>query len=120
MIDATSDYDRLGVYAVRDLQKRTLSLLIINKHPARALNASVTIDGFRLGQRADVYSYGIPQDEAARTGVGSADVAWATTTLTGPTFTFKPDPYSATVIKLSQARHVAGDPDDGADDCDTN
>lgn len=113
VIEASSDYDRLGVYAVRDLEKRTLSLLVINKHPVRALNASVTIRGFRSGQTAEVYSYGIPQDDAARTGVGSADVAQATSTkLTGATFTFAPDPYSVTVIKLTQARHLPGSPDD--------
>jgi alpha-N-arabinofuranosidase len=109
VIEATSDYNRLGVYAVRDPQKRTLSLLIINKHPVRALNASVTIDGFRIGQTGDVYSYGVAQDEAARNGVGSVDVAQTTATLAGPTtFTFASEPYTATVIKLSQARHVPG------------
>lgn len=117
VIGATSDYDGLGVYAVRDPQKRTLSILVINKHPRDAIKASVAIKGFRIGQSADIYSYGIPQDEAARTAVGSADVAQTTaTTLTGPTFTFVPAPYSATVIKLSQARHAPGDRDD--DDCD--
>jgi len=123
VIDATSDYDGLGVYAVRDLRKRTLSLLIINKHPAQAVNASVTIDGFRIGQTADVFSYGIPQDEAARTAVGSPDVAQTTlTSLTGPTFTFAPDSYSATVIKLSQARRVPGegDEDNDTEDCAPN
>jgi hypothetical protein len=109
VVDASSDYDKLGVYAVRDLDKRTLSLLVINKHPVSAVNASVTIDGFQVGQTADVYSYGIPQDEAAHTGVGSTDVAQSTTTLSGPTFTFAPDPYSVTVIKLTQARHTPDD-----------
>jgi hypothetical protein len=94
---------------VRDPHKRTLNLLIINKHPARPVNASVTISGFRFGQTADVFSYGIPQDEAARTGVGSADVAHTTTTLTGPTFSVAPEPYSVTVIKLVQAGRGSDD-----------
>lgn len=69
-----------------------------------------------IGQSADIYSYGIPQDEAARTAVGSADVAQTTaTTLTGPTFTFAPAPYSATVIMLSQARHATTYPVLGID-----
>jgi alpha-L-arabinofuranosidase len=118
VVEANSDYAGLGVYAVRDAKKRTLNLLIINKHPARALNASVTIGGFQFGRAAEVYSYGIPQDDAAHTGVGSADVASTTTTLTGPTFSWSPGPYSATVIRLSQSHHGAGDHDDAADGCD--
>jgi alpha-L-arabinofuranosidase len=100
VVDATSDYNGLGVYAVRDGQ--ALNLLLINKYPLGPLNAAITIDGFRCGEAADVYSYGIPQDEAARTGVGSADVAHTTVTLTGPTFTYAPGPYSAVVIRLKQ------------------
>ena len=118
VVDASSDYNGLAVYAVRDHHSRTLNLLIINKHPIAALNTSVTIDGFRIGQSADVYTYGIPQDDAARTGIGSADVAQSTATLAGPTFTLTPGPYSATVIKIGHRRHAPGDRDDDDDDCD--
>ena len=48
-----------------------------------------------------MFSYGIPQDEAARTGEGSADVQQSTLTLQGSTLTFSPGPYSAHVIQLS-------------------
>ena len=116
VIGASSDYSKLGVYAVRDNHSHTLNLLIINKHPISDLNTSVKIDGFRFGQQADVFSYGIPQDEAAHTGTGSADVAQSTVTLTGPTFTFTPAPYSATVIKLKKAPHRDGEKDDDDDD----
>jgi hypothetical protein len=118
VVGASSDYNRLGVYAVRDSRTRTLNLLILNKHPVGALNASFTVDGFRVGQTAEVFSYGIPQDEAARTGIGSIDVAKTTVTLGGPTFTFAPAAYSATVIKISHARHAPGDKDDDACDQD--
>ena len=115
VVTASSDYSRLGVYAVRDRRTSTLNLLILNKHPVSAINAYVTVDGFRIGRSAEVYTYGIPQDEAARTGIGSTDVAQTAVTITGPTFTFAPGAYSATVIRLSHARHVQGDPDDDDD-----
>lgn len=102
VVVASSDYDLLGVYAVRDPLSKTLNLLVINKHPTATLNATFSIDGFTLSQ-ADVYSYGIPQDEAARTGTGSADVTHTTTTLSGKSFKFAPAPYSATVIRIPEA-----------------
>jgi hypothetical protein len=120
VVGAASDYKKLGVYAVRDRNphSQTLNLLLINKHPIAALNTSVTISGYRFGDTVEVFTYGIPQDEAARTGTGSADVAQSTLTLTGPTFTFTPEPYSATVIKLKKAPRHHGDRDDHDDDDD--
>ena len=89
-----SDYRGLGVYAVRG--RRPAALLLINKHPTAALNATVSIPALRSGEKATVFTYGIPQDEAARTGVDSADVQQSTLTLQGSTLTFSPGPYSAT------------------------
>jgi alpha-L-arabinofuranosidase len=103
VLGATSDYVGLGAYAVRDHRTHTLNLLLINKHPTDTLNAAVTITGFKAGAMADVYSYGIPQDTAAQTGVGSADVAQSTMALTGNTFTYSPAPYSATIIRIHHA-----------------
>ena len=100
VLEASSDYNGLGVYAVRDRNK-TLHLLIINKHPTATLNAVINVEGFNVSrQGSEIYSYGIPQDEAARTGTGSADLAQSTVTLPGKTFTFTPAPYSATVLRI--------------------
>jgi hypothetical protein len=118
VVSAASDYVGLGVYAVRDPHSRTLNLLLINKHPIAALNTSVTITGFKVGQQADVYTYGIPQDTAAQTGVGSADIDHSQITLPGKTFTFTPAPYSATIIRIAKAPPRPGDRDDDDDDCD--
>ena len=115
VVAASSDYNGLGIYAVRDPHTRTLNLLLINKHPTAALNASIAIDGFRTGGEAKVYTYGIPQDEAARTGTGSADVAETTLALTGATLTYAPAPYSVTVIKLPRPH---GHDHDNDEDCD--
>jgi len=99
VLPAQSDYTSLGVYAVRG-SGGTVKLLLINKHPSATLNVSVTIPGLRKGVKARVYSYGIPQDEAARTGEGSADVAQSKFVTTSSTLTHAPAPYSATVIDV--------------------
>jgi hypothetical protein len=111
------DYNGLGVYAVRSRPARTLSVMLINKYPVGSLNVTVNLSGFRIcAQQAAVFRYGIAQDEAARTGVGSADVAQTTLDVPGSTFTFTPDAYSVTVLKVSKAACKSGDPDD--DSCD--
>ena len=122
VVTVASDYNGLGAYAVRDHRTKTLNLLLINKHPTAALNVKVSVANFKVGQQADVYAYGIPQDEAARTGTGSADVTHTTITLSGPTFTYPPDPYCATVIKISKPHSIngRGDDDDDHDYFDCN
>jgi alpha-L-arabinofuranosidase len=100
VVKTSSDYGSLATYAVRT-EDGALRLLIINKHPSATLNASITIPGLRRGDKAKVFSYGIPQDEAARTGEGSADVQQSSFTLPGTTLTFSPGPYSVHVIQLS-------------------
>jgi alpha-N-arabinofuranosidase len=100
VVEASSDYRSLGVYATRG-NDRSLRLLVINKHPSAALNATFDVAGLASGEKVKVYSYGIPQDEAARTGEGSADVQESTLTLTGSTLTFSPGPYSVHVIQLN-------------------
>ena len=59
-----------------------------------------------------MFSYGIAQDEAARTGEGSADVQQSTLTLQGSTLTFSPGPYSAHVIQLIPRDRKKGDRSD--------
>ena len=73
----SSDYGSLGVYAVKG-NDHSLRILVINKHPSAALNATISIPGLKRGEKAKVFSYGIPQDEAARTGEGSADIQQST------------------------------------------
>jgi hypothetical protein len=100
VLQASSDYEGLGVYAVRSTDNSEVHVLLINKNKVSTLNASITLSGFTPSGQADVFSYGIPQDTAAQTGVGSADVAQTTMTVSGHNFTFAAGPYSATVINL--------------------
>ena len=66
-MQATSDYGSLGVYAVRG-KDRSVRILVINKHPSAAINTTIALPALKKGEKAEVFSYGIPQDEAARTG----------------------------------------------------
>lgn len=126
VVAATSDYPGLGIHAARDRCAHTLNLLLINKHPTATLDVTLAVQGFAPGRSVEVFSYGIPQDEAARTGTGSADIARSVATIHGATFTWRPAPYSATVLRLAQTgdrgdrdRHDGRDDDDDdrGDDC---
>jgi hypothetical protein len=99
VIEASSDYGSLGVYAVRG-EDRSVRLLVINKHPSATLNATITLPALKKGEKAKMFSYGIEQDEAAHSGTGSADVQQSTLTISGSTLQFSPGPYSVHVIQL--------------------
>jgi hypothetical protein len=97
---ATSDNKLLSAYAARRAD-RTLALLIINKSPRIVVNASFSIASFQSQSEATLYSYGIPQDEAARTGVGSEEIAQSTFSSASGGFACTFQPYSVTVMVLS-------------------
>jgi hypothetical protein len=103
VVQASSDFNDLGVYAVRSTDNTELRLLVINKNKVATLNGNFSLSGFTPNGQADLFSYGIPQDNAAQTGSGSADVAQSTLSITGKNFTFSPGPYSANVLILHGA-----------------
>ena len=111
VVQANSDYGSLGVYAVCG-EDRSVRILVINKHPSAAINATISLPALKKGERAKVFSYGIPQDEAAHTGTGSADVQQSTLTLQGSSLTFSPGPYSVHVIQLNPRDRKQGDRSD--------
>ncbi len=79
----------------------TMSLLIINKSRDATVKADFSIAGFQPATDAIIYSYGIPQDEAARTGTGSPDIAQTNFPGASAKFPRAFPPYSATVMVLS-------------------
>ncbi|CEK14791.1 alpha-L-arabinofuranosidase [Chthonomonas calidirosea] len=99
IVSASSNYDLLSIYAVRH-PNGSLSLLIINKSPDQTLTGEIHLAGFNPQRAALCYSYGIPQDDAARTGKGSPDLAMTRCTVPGATFRFQFAPYSANVLLL--------------------
>jgi alpha-L-arabinofuranosidase len=99
VVSATSNNSLLTVFAVKSIEG-PLNLLVINKDPATSLNASITLTGYTPPAAAYVHSYGKTQDDAARTGTGSADIASTTMAVSGSSFSATFAPYSVTVISL--------------------
>src|SRR6266487_846022 len=103
LVAAGSDYSLLSPYAARRADG-SLTLLVINKSAAAALTANIAINGYSPNGTLYAYSYGVPQDEAARTGTGSADIALNSYTGASSTFAFTFPAYSATVLALNGAQ----------------
>ena len=105
VVRATSDYPLLSAYAV-GRTNGSLAVLVLNKHAAAAATASLNLAGYLPGSNAIAYSYGIPQDDAARTGLGSCDVVSSNLVFSPPStnLTFIFAPYSATVLSFSPPR----------------
>src|SRR5204863_4059242 len=101
IVQATSDYSLLSVYAAMRTNG-SLTFLVINKSSTNALNANLSVNGYLPATNAVVYSYGIPQDEAARTGIGSADVGQAGFAGAASNFTYSFPAYSVSVICLTK------------------
>ena len=99
LVGASSSYHELAAYAARRANG-TLTLLVINKSASTTHIATINVSDYAPAPDATIHAYGIPQDEAARTGTGSADVAQTSTSAAGASFTRSFAPYSATVITL--------------------
>jgi hypothetical protein len=97
VLSAGDDYELLSTYAVRRTNG-CLTLLVVNKSSYATLSADFNISGYTPSTNATTYSYGMPQDTAARTGVGSMDVAQSSFSGAASTFTDSFAPYSATVM----------------------
>jgi hypothetical protein len=100
ILRAASGHKLLSVYAARRADG-TLSLLVINKSRHATLEGHFLIQHFQPEPGTTIFSYGIPQDEAAHTGIGSPDIARTNITVAGAEFSHTFAPYSATVIQLT-------------------
>jgi hypothetical protein len=96
ILAATSDFALLAAHASRHTNG-SVSLLIINKDPDAAQTAQISLTGFAPGTNATVYSFGIPQDDAAQTGIGSPDVWQTNLVVAGTNFSHAFPPYSLTL-----------------------
>ncbi len=97
LVSSASDYALLSVCAAQ----RTaggLTLLVVNKSPSIAFSTNITVSGASPRSTGTLYSYGIPQDTAAETGVGSADIATSPITGLSTNFSYNFPAYSANVI----------------------
>ena len=107
IVAASSNNNLVSVYGALG-SDGTLALLLINKDPGADSNAQIDITGFTPGPNAIVYSYGIPQDKATRTGSGSPDVQQTSFAGSAASFTYSLPSYSATVLSLSQGTASTG------------
>jgi hypothetical protein len=97
VLAATSDFSLLSAYASRHADG-SISLLVINKNPVASLNTQLAVNGFIPGTNATIYSFGIPQDNAAETGVGSPDILQTNAFIAGTNFSYSFAPYSLTLF----------------------
>jgi alpha-L-arabinofuranosidase len=104
VLTATSDYSLLSTYAVRR-RDGSLTVLAINKDPSNTFTGQVAMASFTPAANGTVFSYGMPQDNAAKTNgpVSLQDVATTALSGAGTNFNYVFAPYSATVLSLAPA-----------------
>jgi len=104
VLPASSDYLLLSAYAVRRTNG-ALTMLVINKDSAATFNTQIGITNYPPNAHATIQSYGIPQDEAARTN-GSAtlqDISKTDFFSAGTNFNYSFPPYSLTLFTFAPA-----------------
>ncbi len=100
VVTATSSYIGISAHAVRHPDGK-VSVLLINKHPTTNLPVNISITGYTPPTTAYLASYGKPQDTAAQTGSGSADVAQTSFTIPGANFSYTAPAYSINSISFT-------------------
>lgn len=100
LLTAASDYRLMSTCAATRADG-TLGLLVINKSATNALNANIAISHATLSGNATLYSYGIPQDNAAKAGTGSPAIVTTPVTGLSTNFSFSFPAYSANVLVFS-------------------
>ena len=102
ILSASSDYPLLSAYASRSTNG-ALSLLVLNKDTVTNFNAQIALNGFVPAAPATLRSYGIPQDEAARTNASLAAQDIVTTNFPSAGSTFSFPPLSLSLLTLAPA-----------------
>ena len=100
LVTASSDYPLLTAHATKRADG-SLAVLAINKSATAAISAKIAVAGLLPNSTGYAYTYGMVQDTAARTGVGSADVATAALSGLATNFNYTFPAYSVTVLALS-------------------
>lgn len=102
ILAASSDYQWLAAYAARR-GNGAVALLVLNKSLTTHLNAQITLNGFTPAAAATLRSFGIPNDEAARTNGPAAaqDITTNRLANVNTNFTYNFPLMSMTVITLA-------------------
>jgi hypothetical protein len=104
VLSSTTDYPLLSAYAARRASG-AVSLLVINKDRVATFNGEIRFQGYQPAPDAIVRTYGIQQDEAARTNAAAwaQDLATNEISSAAAVFTQPFAPLSATLISLAPA-----------------
>jgi hypothetical protein len=104
IVSASSDYPLLSTYAARRTNG-TLSLLVINKDTVTNFSAQISLTGFSPDPSATLHTFGIPQDEAARTNglVPAQDIALTNFPSAAASFNYSFSPLSLTLFTFVPA-----------------
>jgi hypothetical protein len=104
LLNVSSDYLWLSAYAAR-IKNGALTLMVLNKDSVTNLTAQITLTNFFPWSTATMRSYGIAQDEAARTNAPAAaqDIATNTFAVAGTNFTATFPPYTMTLFTFAPA-----------------
>jgi hypothetical protein len=102
VLSASSDYLLLSAYAARPASG-AVSLLVLNKDTTTNFNAQIDLGGFAPAATAMLRSFGIPQDEAARTNatLQAQDIATNTFNSAAGTFNYSFPPLSITLFTFA-------------------
>jgi alpha-N-arabinofuranosidase len=104
VLNASTDFGLLPAYAARKANG-ALALLVVNKDRYAGYAAQVALTNFVPGPNATVRSYGIAQDEAARTNAAAAlqDIALTNFPAATTNFNYPFAPYSLTLFTFTPA-----------------
>ncbi|HWD91752.1 MAG TPA: YDG domain-containing protein [Verrucomicrobiae bacterium] len=99
VVSAASDVPLVSSYAaVRT--NGNLTLMLINKSPTNFYAANILLTNCVPGATATIYSYGMPQDNAARAGNNTCDITTNTFSVS-PNFNYPLPPYSINVLAFT-------------------
>lgn len=101
VVPATTSFSPLSIYAAHRADG-TLALLVINKRNNK-VGGAISLTGFTPKATATLYSYGVTQDSAAKSGGTGAGVDINQSSLTGVSASFRYTfpAYTASVIVLT-------------------
>jgi hypothetical protein len=103
ILGSASDYLLLSAYGARSTSG-AVSLLVLNKDTTTNLNAQIALPGITPQAAVTMRSYGMPQDNAAQSGVGSQDIAQTSFTTATADFSGSFPPLSLTLLTLTPER----------------
>lgn len=102
ILAAASDYQWLSAYAARRANG-SVTLLVLNKSLVTNLNTQITLTGFTPSSVATLRSFGVPNDEAARTNgpAVARDITTNSLATVGSNFAYDFPRMSLTVLTLT-------------------